>query len=375
MTGASSGRAKPIRVLVTGPDITGQRASGVQQHVAQILEAFSQDPGFRVEPFAITSGGYVEPWLRKGVRLAGNYLRFPAAASRSDLVHINSTIDDRSVLRDSGLLVLCRLARRPAVIQFHGGGLHRLRHARNGLGGWFARRALASASRVLFLSEEQADPLAETFALNRVQLVSNYVACAEAGPSDEVRAPGIRILFMGRLNAAKGALETVVGYRKAMRPGWELRVAGSGPDEPAVTAAIAATDSATFEGYVSGDGKRRLLEWADVFVLPSAHDEGMPYGVLEAAAASTAVISSDRGGLSQVVREGWNGLTVPARDAAAIADALDRLADDPALLHSMKQHGREMVASEYSLGIMHDVFADVYREVLAARERGRKSVE
>jgi len=359
-----------LRVLVTGPDISGLRGSGVQQHVVQVLEAFSNDPAVAVTDFASASGAYLEPWIRKGTRLLGKYFAFPAAALRSNVIHINSTIDDRSMFRDSGFICLSALFGRGVVLQFHGGGAHRLRYAKSGPGHWFVRAALRRADIVLFLSAEQANPIADLYDLKRVQLVTNYVACPSI-PDTTPIAHGLRVLFLGRLNVSKGAFETVRGFRAAGLRDGVLRVAGSGPDETRVRQEIAETDSAEFVGFVAGEQKSDLLRWADVLVLASAHDEGIPYSVLEAEAAGTAVISSNSGGLPQIVRDGWNGIIVPARDSDAIAVALRRLSEDEALLHSMQSHGQELVANEHSLSTMNDVFGLIYHK--AARDTKREA--
>mgnify|MGYP001368688308 CR=1 FL=1 len=73
------------------------------------------------------------------------------------------------------------------------------------------------------------------------------------------------------------------------------------------------------------------LESAAIFVLPS-RKEGMPNALLEAMAAGLAVIVTDASpGPLEVVDQGVNGLVVSSDDSSALAEALDRLAADPAL--------------------------------------------
>jgi glycosyltransferase involved in cell wall biosynthesis len=75
-------------------------------------------------------------------------------------------------------------------------------------------------------------------------------------------------------------------------------------------------------------------------------------------------------GVNYLNREGVTSLVVPPRDADALASALRRLMDDPALRASLGSAGRRMVLEEYSLEAMRVRLTEVYHTVLA---RGRWS--
>lgn len=347
-----------LRVLVTGPSLEGEGA-GVQQHVRYLAQAFRDDPAVEVVPFASTSAVYREPWLVKGARLARVYARFPGAANACDVVHVNSTIDRRSVIRDAGLLTRAARAGRSAVLQFHGGGLHRLGGLLQGPPAARIGRALRSANEVLFLSEAQAAPVAEHFGLERVGYVGNYVDTGVA-PADRTGRTGLRVAYLGRLDFAKGPVEAVQGFLKAAGPDWDLRIAGAGPAESAAREAAGGDTRVGFLGFIGAGERAELLAWADVLVLPSAHDEGLPYAVLEAAAAGVVPVTSSRGGLTRAVRDGRTGLIVPERDTEALSSALSRLGGDRETLGEMSARARAMVVEEFSFDAMRSVFSDIW---------------
>lgn len=84
----------------------------------------------------------------------------------------------------------------------------------------------------------------------------------------------------------------------------------------------------------------------DVFALPS-YREGVPRGAMEAAATALPIVTTDVRGCRQVVRDGDNGLLVPARDPGALAAALNKLCDDADLRRTMGAAGRRRALAEF----------------------------
>ena len=101
-----------------------------------------------------------------------------------------------------------------------------------------------------------------------------------------------------------------------------------------------------------------IYRTASVLVLPSIV-EGMPLVVLEAMACGVPCIVTTNGA-ADVVREGIDGFVIPIRDSAAIADRLQRLADDPELRHQMSRNARAR-ALEYTWATYADRVLDGLR--------------
>jgi glycosyltransferase involved in cell wall biosynthesis len=90
-----------------------------------------------------------------------------------------------------------------------------------------------------------------------------------------------------------------------------------------------------------------VFRGAHVVCLPS-YREGLPKVLVEAAASGRAIVATDAPGCREVVRDGWNGLLVPVRDAVALAEAIGRLLADPAERARMGARGRERVQDQFS---------------------------
>jgi glycosyltransferase involved in cell wall biosynthesis len=93
------------------------------------------------------------------------------------------------------------------------------------------------------------------------------------------------------------------------------------------------------------------LAAADVAVLPSLH-EGLGIAALESMAAGRPLVATRVGGLAEVVEDGASGLLVPPGDAAALAAALARLLDDPALAARLAAAAAARVRAKFSVAAM-----------------------
>jgi len=152
--------------------------------------------------------------------------------------------------------------------------------------------------------------------------------------SDATRAaiaPGASriLLYVGRL-APEKRLDVLLDAFATVRRHMEdvaLVVVGHGPAADQLRRR--AGDRVRFTGYLTGDALADAYAAADVFVFPS-ETETFGNVVVEALASGLAVVAADSGGAAETVRNGGNGLLVPAGDADAFARAmLQLLADEP----------------------------------------------
>lgn len=104
----------------------------------------------------------------------------------------------------------------------------------------------------------------------------------------------------------------------------------------------------------------------DVLVVPS-HAEAQSLVVPQAFATGRPVIASRVGGLPELVRDGENGLLVPSGDPNALAAAMQKLVDHPALRRALGQRGLQLAQSSLRIECRMEESVDVYREVLGPR--------
>ena len=112
----------------------------------------------------------------------------------------------------------------------------------------------------------------------------------------------------------------------------------------------------------------RLYAGMDIHVLAS-HREGFPLSPMEAAAMGIPVVATDIRGCRQAVDDGVTGLLVPARDPAALADAIARLASDPAERQRLGAAARRRAQDAFDHRRSIDLVLATYERLLARAGR------
>ena len=166
----------------------------------------------------------------------------------------------------------------------------------------------------------------------------------------ELESP-LEIVCVGRLIPAKGQLILLRACDLLLTQGYSLRVrfVGAGTDRKHLEAFAAQRHiPVVFEGAMNHEETRQLLGRADIFALAS-FAEGVPVALMEAMAMEVPCVSTCIAGIPELIRDGLDGLLVPASSTDALASAIQRLIEDPPLRRRLGVAGRMRVCEFYNL--------------------------
>ncbi|MFL6280520.1 MAG: glycosyltransferase [Vicinamibacterales bacterium] len=121
-------------------------------------------------------------------------------------------------------------------------------------------------------------------------------------------------------------------------------------------------------GSVSHERMPAVLADLDIVVVPSIWIENAPFIIREAFAAGVPIVASHLGGMSEMVRDGVDGLLFPPGDSVALAGVLRRLIDDPNLLAALRAGIQRPMAIEEDAAWLRKIYAR------AGATNGRASV-
>jgi glycogen(starch) synthase len=219
---------------------------------------------------------------------------------------------------------------------------------------WAERRSARSADLVAALGPTMAQLARRRGAREEsIAIIPNGVELRDIGLDPDTPPPArpersrIAIVFAGRLAHEKGILVLVDAAHRLRERGvaFQLTIAGSGPLDEQARSRASGLD-VTFLGAQPRTALGALYQDADVVVVPSLSE---PFGlvIVEALAAGTPVIASMVDDVPAIVRDGENGLLVPAGDAA-LAAAIESLAVDRDRLRSLASRARASVLPRFS---------------------------
>ena len=180
------------------------------------------------------------------------------------------------------------------------------------------------------------------------------------------------VAYLGYLGLHKG-VEYLVRAAAQVRRKDRIRILVAGGTKDVRYAAYlqALIRQLSLEGIVHlvpGIPHARVARWyhqIDVLVLPSIWPENQPVTILEAMASGLPVIASAVGGVPEMIRHGETGWLVPRADAQALADAMDRLVDDPGLRERIGRQAALAVRAQASLEARTSAIEQVTAEVIA----------
>lgn len=314
------------------------------------LQASIEADGIRVVPFAISRGG-MNPLRDVAMlaRLIAVYRR-----ERPTLVH--------------------HVAIKPVIYGSLAARVAGVSHVVNALGGlgfsfislsWLGRilrvlvrlllRAALSRGLLVLQNADDVALLCEARLVDRAQIrlvCGSGVDLDRFRPADEPPPGPPVVVLPARMLWDKGVGEFVAAARRLRMNGCEAQFALVGGRDNENPQSIDAATLARWQqdGDVQWWGHRddmpAVYALATIVCLPS-YREGMPKALLEAAACGLALVATDVPGCREAVRQGENGLLVPAQDALALSDAIADLLADPARRRRFAEASRALAEREF----------------------------
>ncbi|MBS0497092.1 MAG: glycosyltransferase family 4 protein [Proteobacteria bacterium] len=360
-----------ITIALLGPSLTA--VSGVSIHLNQLFHSFLATE-FNLVHFQVGSEGRNESGLSKLLRylLSPMHFFWWLILNKPQIVHLNTSLECKSYWRDTVYLLIARVMCKKIVYQVHGGELPQKFFSNSKLLTKLLRFILRSANVVVLLSQEELSAYRKFASDLHLEVIPNAIDITEdARWKCEISTLDrpLRLAYVGRLVKSKGIFEIIEALKIICDHGKNLQlvIAGSGPEEASLRSCVqdfGLMDNVSFVGVVFGEEKNRVWKEADLFVFPT-YREGLPYALLESMAARTPPVVSPVGAIPDVMEDGVHGVFVSSRNPAALAEAIERLDNDRALICRMGEAGRQRVMEYYTVARLAGDFHRLYHNLVS----------
>lgn len=299
--------------------------------------------------------------IRKLLIAVSSYIRFCGCLKSYDIVHVHMAAQ-ASFSRKSLFIKKAKEAGKKIIIHQHAADFDEFFFKQSDEDKRKCiREIFALADCVIVLSEEWEKFFGRNVCdANKIRVLHNGVVIPEYQKT-EYSDSGV--LFLGRLGERKGSydlLKTIPEVLKAV-PDAKFYLGGDGDIEQSqrIIDQNSLANHVKLLGWVKSDNKEKYLRECNIFILPSYH-EGMPMAVLEAMSYGLATVSTNAGGIPQIIENGIDGFRVEAGDIKAITDVLVKLLTDKELKEKIGQAGKRKIEKCFNAVANVDALFDLY---------------
>ena len=286
---------------------------------------------------------------------------------RVDLVHIH--VSERgSVVRKLILALISFVWSKPVIMHTHGCEFHLFFDSLPKPVRWLVSKIWQGCDRTIVLSKSWQQIYIDKLQLPPHKVLVRYNPVdVPKHITDHTSSDRIKFILIGKVARRKGVFDLLgaisqlsINYQDKIR----LTVAGNGEVEEAIALAreLQIESLVNFTGWIDRQQCDRLLEEADVFVLPS-YNEGLPMALLEAMSFRLPVITTPVGGIPEIIIDRENGLSILPGKIEELINAIQTLVDDESLRLKLGSAAYERAKLLDIGNYSRDLF-DIYYSVL-----------
>jgi glycosyltransferase involved in cell wall biosynthesis len=274
--------------------------------------------------------------------------------------------------------MISKITGKPYVVTCHGSEIRILR--KKAVVRLLQKILLPKASHVVAVSKEIRDLLIKEYGLSsqNIKLIPNgydkvFVKQLLAKPSNSVCRKTPSLVFVGSLREFKDPLNLIEAFKVVSDriKNTHLHIVGDGHLRPAVERKIKCyklQDRVTLHGMIAHRRALEVVASAEIYISTSV-EEGLPTSLIEAMALEKAVVTTDVGGIPEIVIDGVNGLLTPPRLPERMAQLIECLLKDPVLTERLGKTAAESVR-DLSWNSIAQKYLRIYQEVRRQRKRG-----
>ena len=327
------------KVLYIGPDIKGKGGiSSVLASYEKMIPAFhymssNSRKGTIMGVFALMKLMLLLPYFCyiKGIKI----------------VHIHGA-SRKSFARKSLIIRFAKLMRRKVIFHCHGGEFKTYVAE---AGESKVLKVLSKCDAIVVLSQKWVDYFKNDLGLKNVVVINNIVEPAQSFDENPTSSKKLKLLFLGAICDNKGVfdmLDVIAANKAEMIGRIKLYIGGNGEVErlQSVISQTQLGEIVEYVGWVTGENKNRLLKDCDIVMLPS-YIEGLPITLLEAMAYAKPSITTNVGGIPEIIESGKNGAIITPGDKKALYEAIRLFMDNPQLIAEYGDEGLKRVNDFY----------------------------
>ena len=292
------------------------------------------------------------------------------------LVYITPNSCGGAFYKDFVVVQMLKCMQCRVVVHYHNKGVAKRQN------NWFddkLYKAFFSRLKVILLAESLFSDVKKYVNRNDVFICPNGIpetleVEAHAERHNAVR----RLLFLSNLHEEKGVLVLLDALKILKDRNYSFVCDFVGGESVEINAARFDNEvklrglmsQVVYHGKKYGKDKAAFFDQANIFVFPTFYcNEAFPLVNLEAMEYKLPIVTTDEGGIPDVVKNGENGLIAKKKDAVSLADCVEKLLEDKDLREKMGENGYRKFKSDFTLNVFEVRMAEVLEYIIACEDR------
>jgi len=256
------------------------------------------------------------------------------------------------VLKYLPYLLVAKLLSKEILVHIHGNYLHKEFASLQGVKRFLFRKTIQLCDKGIVLSKSLRKNLTPFLSDNKIFELENFVEDFLFEGERNKNFDKLRIIYLSNLMTEKGIFDLLdaLSILYDNNVVFDAKIAG-GLDasiEKEISQRIHDMPShVDYLGLVYGSQKKELLEWGNVFVLPTKFDEGQPISILESMAFGCIVFPTKQGGIPDVFKENVNGFYIDKASPDSIVSKLQIMSQNMFEYKRISEHNIKEASEKY----------------------------
>jgi glycosyltransferase involved in cell wall biosynthesis len=270
--------------------------------------------------------------------------------------------------KDFPIILLFRLFRRKTVLHFHNKGVKQYQDK------WLDNklyRFIFHRSKVILLSNRLYDDVKKYVTLKDIFICPNGIPNQSVKRQKKTDST-VYLLFLSNMMKAKGVFDLLEACNILNKKGLNFKCdfVGKWADISEekfnhVVKEKDITDKVSAHGAKYGQEKELFFEKADIFIFPTHYvNECFPLVLLEAMQYGLPVLSTNEGGIPDIVDYGITGYIVEKQNSKKLVDKIEELILNPELREKMGKAGQEKFQKQYTSNIFEKRMCEIIHAVI-----------
>lgn len=310
--------------------------------------------------------------IMKYVRFFCSYLitLWKLLTCRYALCYLAITCHGMGFLKDAPFVLLCKLFRRRIVIHQHNKGMSGCVDKQPYK--WLLPLTYRN-TKVILLSWHLYPDIEKVVKKEQVLICPNGIPeLFDKEPHFERNNEVPHLLFLSNLIPSKGVYVLLDACKQLKDKGYKFACDFVGGESKEITRDVfemaveerGLKDFVVYQGPKYGDDKKKFFADADIFVFPTYYyNECFPLVLLEAMQYKLPIISTDEGGIPDVVKDGINGCVCKRKDPFSLANGIEKLISDKEVRTGMGAHGYKMFKEKFTLYVFNNNMTRILKEL------------